>query len=79
MTGNAHGKICYLVLPAGSDEKLLLQRAMIPFSSCEGSYVVFGENAIELSRAMKLPLIPVFPEGRLPKDDPIGRQSAGGR
>src|SRR5436190_11753243 len=67
---------CYVVLPGGADERLLLQRAMIPFSSCEGSYVVFGDNAIELSRAMKLPLIPVFPDGGLPKDDPIGRQVA---
>jgi len=67
---------CYLALPGGSDEKLLLQRALIPYSVCEGGYVVFGENAIELSRAMKLPLIPVFPEGRLPKQDPIGRQVA---
>src|SRR5690349_14095630 len=66
----------YLVLPGGTDEKLLLQRALIPFSSCEGSYVVFGDNAIELSKAIKLPLIPVFPEGRLPKEDPIGRQVA---
>jgi hypothetical protein len=49
---------------------------MIPFSTCEESCVVFGDNAIELSRAMKLPLIPVFPEGRLPKEDPIGRQVA---
>lgn len=66
----------YVVLPGAADERLLLQRAMIPFSSCEGSYVVFGDNAIELSRAMKLPLIPVFPEGRLPQNDPIGRQVA---
>jgi hypothetical protein len=67
---------CYVVLPGGTDERLLLQRAMIPFSTCEGSYVVFGDNALELARAMKLPLIPVFPEGRLPIEDPIGRQVA---
>jgi len=66
----------YIVLPGGTAEKLLLQRALIPYSTCDGSYVVFGDNAIELSRAMKLPLIPAFPEGRLPKEDPIGRQVA---
>ncbi len=67
---------CYVTLSDGTAEKLLLQRAFIPFSACDGSFVVFGDNAIELSRALKLPLIPVFPEGRLPKEDPVGRQVA---
>ncbi|HVJ67269.1 MAG TPA: hypothetical protein VM510_04755 [Caulifigura sp.] len=66
----------YVTLPGGQSERLLLQRAMIPFSSCEGSYIVFGENAAELSRALKLPLIPVLPNGQLPHDDPVGRQVA---
>jgi hypothetical protein len=67
---------CYVVLPEGQAEKLLLQRAFIPYSSCDGSYVVFGDNAVELSRALKLPLVPVFPDGQLPADDPLGRQIA---
>ncbi len=66
----------YITLPGGTDQKLLLQRALIPFSACDGSYVVFGNNAVELSRALKLPLIPIFPEGRLATDDPVGRQVA---
>ncbi|HVJ87203.1 MAG TPA: hypothetical protein VM452_16220 [Caulifigura sp.] len=67
---------CYVTLPGGQAEKLLLQRALIPYSACDGSFVIFGENAIELSRALKIPCIPVFPEGRLPQQDPVGRQVA---
>jgi hypothetical protein len=67
---------CYIAIESGPSEKLLLKRAGIPFSSCDGSLVVFGENAIELSGALKTPLIPVFPEGCLPTQDPIGRQAA---
>ncbi len=37
---------------------------------------MIGQNALELARAIRLPLIPVFPEGKLPADDPIGRQIA---
>ena len=67
---------CYVTLPGGQAEKLLLQRALIPFSTCDDSFVIFGENAIELSRALRTPCVPVFPDGRLPLQDPVGRQVA---
>lgn len=66
----------YVVLPEQPPEQRLLQQLCVPFSTCDGSYVVFGRHAIELAQSLKLPLIPVLPGGRLPEGDPLGRQVA---
>jgi hypothetical protein len=66
----------YVTVPADPVERRLLEKMCVPFSTCDGSYVVFGSHAIDLSQSLKMPLIPVLPNGALPEKDPLGRQVA---
>ncbi|MBX3443619.1 MAG: hypothetical protein KF774_14525 [Planctomyces sp.] len=66
----------YLTLPMEPAERRLLEQLCVPFSACEDSYVVVGAHAVELAQALKLPLAPVLPGGRLTEHDPLGRQIA---
>lgn len=66
----------YVTVPADPIERRLLEKMCVPFSTCDGSFVVFGNHAIELSQSLKMPLIPVLPGGALPEKDPLGRQVA---
>ena len=66
----------YIAMPPDDAEKRLLERARIPYASCEGSTIVFGQHADELAPLLHIPRLPVLPGGRLPDDDPVGRQLA---
>ena len=66
----------YIALPPHDAEKRLLERARIPYASCEGNTIVFGQHADELAPLLHIPRLPVLPGGRLPDDDPVGRQIA---
>jgi hypothetical protein len=68
----------YIAMPPDDAEKRLLERARIPYATCDGGTVVFGRYAEELAPLLHVPRLPVLPEGRLPEDDPVGRQLAAG-
>ena len=66
----------YIAVPPADAEKRLLERAQIPYATCDGNTIVFGQHAAELAPLLHVPRLPVLPEGRLPVDDPLGRQLA---
>ena len=66
----------YIAMPPDDAEKRLLERARIPYATCEGGTLVFGRHAEELAPLLHVPRLPILPEGRLPEDDPVGRQLA---
>lgn len=67
----------YIAMPPDNAEKRLLERARIPYATCEGSTIVFGRHADELAPLLHVPRLPVMPGGRLPEEDPVGRQLIG--
>jgi hypothetical protein len=64
----------YIAMPPDNAEKRLLERARIPYATCEGSTIVFGRHADELAPLLHVPRLPVMPGGCLPEEDPLGRQ-----
>lgn len=66
----------YIAIPPGDAEKRLLERARIPYATCDGATIVFARYADELAPLLHVPRLPVLPQGRLPEDDPVGRQLA---
>lgn len=68
----------YVAMPPEDAEKRLLERARIPYATCEGNTIVFGRHADELAPLLHVPRLPVLPGGFLPEDDPVGRQLAAG-
>ncbi len=66
----------YISIPADDAHRRWLERAQVSYASCEGSLVVIGRPALELAPILHLPCLPVLPQGRLPNDDPVGRQLA---
>jgi hypothetical protein len=67
----------YITVPPADSEKRLFERARIPYATCDGNTIVFGKPALELAPLLHVPRLPVLPGGRLPEEDPLGRQLAG--
>lgn len=67
----------YIAIPPDNAEKRLLERARIPYATCDGNTIVFGRFADELAPLLHVPRLPVLPGGRLPDDDPLARQLLG--
>jgi hypothetical protein len=64
----------YCVLDDKSSNRRLLEQAQIPYATAKEALIVIGEAALELSTLIHCPVIPVMLEGRLPWNDPVGRQ-----
>lgn len=69
-----HSPACYLSVPPHDAEKRLLERARIPYASCDGSTIVLGRHASDLAPLLHVPRLPLLPGGRLPENDPLARQ-----
>ncbi len=65
---------CYIAIPSDPVAEKWIRRLPVRVLECEGSRIVLGDSAIELARVLRVPLIPLLVEGRLPLRDPIGRQ-----
>lgn len=64
----------YTALPDRDAEQSLLSQMCIPWIRCEDSLIVLGTAAIDLCRSMRTPCIPLLVNGRIPSEDPLGRQ-----
>ncbi len=64
----------YAALPSGESEQSLLAQMCIPSILCDDSLIVLGTAAVDLSRALRIPCVPLLVEGRVPSEDPLGRQ-----
>lgn len=65
---------CYIAVPRDAVTDKWIARLKIRTLECDGSWIVFGSTAAELSRVLRVPLSPLLVEGRIPVSDPIGRQ-----
>ena len=68
------GRSLYAILPATVSQRKLLERAGIPFASCDGQLLLMGDAAAELSELFQTPAAPLLPKGHLPSGSPAGRQ-----
>lgn len=66
----------YIAVPPDDAEKRLFERAQIPYATCDGNTIVFGRHAADLAPLLHVPRLPVLPGGKLPTEDPLGRQLA---
>lgn len=64
----------YAVMDDTNENRQLLQRISIPFLFSEGTLIIPGEQAGQISRFSNLELFPLFAEGELVLNDPVHRQ-----
>ncbi|WP_437205199.1 hypothetical protein [Planctomicrobium sp. SH664] len=64
----------YTIVDDNPAQRRLLEQSHINYSVTNGSLVVMGEAAHEISRLLSRPIIPVLPNGELPTQDPVTRQ-----
>ena len=64
----------YLVVKDTPGHRRLVAHAQARHGTCGDDLVVLGDDAIECASMLDLPVIPLLPEGRLPKSDPVARQ-----
>lgn len=65
----------YLVLDDLEPVRRLLDRAGVTYACCEGSLMLLGDVAAEYSSVFAVPCSPMFPQGRIPRNDPPARQA----
>lgn len=65
---------CYCTLDDKPTNRRLLGQAKIPFATAKDALIVIGDSALELSTLISCPVIPIMSEGKLPANDPVGRQ-----
>lgn len=65
----------YLVLDDLETVRRLLDRAEVTYACCEGSLMLLGDSAAEYSQVFGTPCSPMFPQGRIPRNDPPARQA----
>jgi len=70
-----HCRAAYLVLDDLPLSRKMLERADIAYASGDGSLILMGDAAIEFSPVFGVPCLPIFPNGRIPRDDPPARQA----
>jgi len=80
-SGGAGGRLvgrrsaaCYIAIPPDPVTEKWIRRLPLKILECEGSRIVLGASAVELARVLRVPLIPLLIDGRVPLRDPIGRQ-----
>lgn len=64
----------YAVMDDTNENRQLLQRISVPFLFSEGTLIIPGEHAAQISRFSNLELLPLFAEGELVLNDPVHRQ-----
>lgn len=64
----------YLSLPDRPGQRRILEKAAIPFATCDGSLLVIGQSAVETADMLDVPCIPLLMGSRLPEGDPVARQ-----
>lgn len=64
----------YCILDDTPVNRRLCEQSLISVSQAEGSLIVMGRDAHEISSLLHCPLVPVIYEGHLPWEDPVGRQ-----
>lgn len=64
----------YCVLENQPQNRRYLESSRIDYSSTNGDLLVLGNDAVQCALTLKLPLVPVLPNGHMPYDDPVGRQ-----
>ncbi len=64
----------YLSLPTDDTDHSLLKQMRIPTIRCDDSLVVVGAAALDLSKQLRIPCIPLLIDGLVPTNDPLGRQ-----
>jgi len=67
-------RCAYLVLPDSGARRHVLSQAGIPFASCEAHLVLMDDAAVENWRLFQAPWVPLLPEGKVPREDPVCRQ-----
>jgi hypothetical protein len=65
----------YLVLDDIEPVRRLLDRAEVVYAQCDGALMLLGDAASEYSPVFGIPCSPIFPQGRIPRNDPPGRQA----
>lgn len=66
----------YAALPDAPSFRALLESGRIPFATCEGALTILGDNAAAFSPLFHVRAECLLPQGHLPTNDPVARQSA---
>lgn len=62
-------------LPDAPEFRALLTAGQIPFAMCDEALTIVGDNAAEYSNLFHVRPQSLLPQGRLPTNDPVARQS----
>jgi len=68
-------KAQFTAVPDASEYRALLAAGQIPFAVCDGALTILGDNAAEYSNLFHVRPQSLLPQGRLPTNDPVARQS----
>ncbi len=74
LTGRS-AKTLFTALPDAPEYRALLEAGRIPFAVCDGALTLVGDNAAEYSLLFHVRPQSLLPQGRLPTNDPVARQS----
>ena len=65
----------FTALPDAPEYRALLAAGQIPFAVCDEALTIVGDNAAEYSNLFHVRPQSLLPQGRLPTNDPVARQS----
>ena len=65
----------YLVMEELPAVRRVLDLANVAYARCEGAVMLLGDCAGEYASIFGVPCHPVFPQGRIPRNDPPARQA----
>lgn len=65
----------FAALPDASNYRSLLEAGHIPFAVCDGALTILGDNAAAFASLFHVRPQTLMPQGRLPMNDPVARQS----
>ncbi|MEX2288034.1 MAG: hypothetical protein WD648_13150 [Planctomycetaceae bacterium] len=71
------GRCCraeYLLLDDVEPMRKLIDRIEIPHARCEDALVLMGDTAADLAPVFGTPCLSLFPNGKIPRDNPPARQ-----
>jgi hypothetical protein len=64
----------YTLLADTPSQRRLLAQSGVSFHHCGEQLVILGDAALDWSRLMRSPLVPLLPLGKLPNSDPLSKQ-----
>ena len=71
----ARGSRCvHSILPDNESARIALDRAQLPYATCDESLLLFGDSAGDFARLFQSPCLPLMADGHIPHDDPPARQ-----